>query len=147
MILCWLYTWLHFKKPPLIWHITHRWSDSNGTLTLSTESSWRKPKSESAEAGFGTDGWLLASGSKDKTIRIWSTNKFRQLLLLKLPNPGRREKVDDQGRSRSWLTLCWLQQNPCKIISSSQRWVIFGMRIFNWSIFIHSVCGQNFVFW
>jgi gem associated protein 5 len=87
------------------------------------EESWRtKPKDEATEAGFGTDGWLLASGSKDKTIRIWSTSKCRQLLMFKLPAPGKKERNDEGGRSRVWLNLCWLQHNPELIASSSLRY-------------------------
>ena len=87
------------------------------------DDSWRKkaPKTLEPEEGFGTEGWLLASGSKDKSIRIWSTAKGRQLLLLKLPNMGRRERTDDSGKARMWLTLCWSAESPKEIISSSQR--------------------------
>ena len=87
------------------------------------DDSWRKkaPKSLDVEDGFGTEGWLLASGSKDKTLRIWSTSKGRQLLLLKLPNLGRRERTDDSGRARLWFTICWPQDSPTEIISGSQR--------------------------
>jgi len=84
--------------------------------------SWRKPSCTKTEerTGFGSEGWLLASGSKDRTVRIWGTSKGRQLLLLKLPAPGRRDRGEEGGKGRAWLTLRWLQDHH-KILSSSQR--------------------------
>ena len=70
--------------------------------------------------GFGSEGWLLASGSKDKSIRVWSTSKGRQLLLMKLPNIGRKERTDDSGKARLWLTLYWPKDSPMELLSSSQ---------------------------
>ncbi|XP_053399556.1 gem-associated protein 5-like [Mercenaria mercenaria] len=88
--------------------------------SFGVEESWRKkPQATVSEDSFGTDGWLLASGSKDKTIRIWSTSRARQLSVLKLPAPGRRERADDGGKTRGWLTMCWLPHTPQNIVSSS----------------------------
>ncbi|KAL4230771.1 Gem-associated protein 5 [Mactra antiquata] len=78
-----------------------------------------KKKLLDTDAGFGTDGWLLASGSKDKTIRVWSTSRSRQLSLLKLPSTGRRERNDESGKSRMWLTLLWSPHCSNHIMSGS----------------------------
>ena len=72
---------------------------------------------------FSADGLLVASGSKDKTIRIWNINKENPFLTLNIPaksssHKGRR-KVDEMNRSKLWITLCWCKKDA--LISSSNR--------------------------
>ena len=70
-------------------------------------------------------GSLLASGSRDRTIRIWNTSDGRNQITLKLPtNTGyKRERYEDQNRSRAWLTICWPQHRPDQFITSSYRFI------------------------
>ena len=67
---------------------------------------------------------LLASGSRDRTIRLWSISKGRGLLTLKVGTPGmpghRRDRYDNSQKVRLWMTLIWHRGQPNHIISSSQ---------------------------
>eukprot|EP00795_Rhopilema_esculentum_P000325 gene325-9984_t len=67
------------------------------------------------------DGLLLASGSKDKTIRVWNIEQENPVLTLNIPSKTSaqkgRKKADDMGRVKIWTTLCW--QDKSTLISSS----------------------------
>ena len=67
------------------------------------------------------DGLLLASGSKDKTIRVWNIEQENPVLTLNIPSKASaqkgRKKADDMGRVKIWTTLCW--QDKSTLISSS----------------------------
>lgn len=43
--------------------------------------------------------------------------------MLKLPHMGRRDRTDDIGKARMWLTLYWPQDSHTELLSSSQRLV------------------------
>ena len=66
---------------------------------------------------FGIEGHLLASASKDKTIRIWSSVKGRQLTTFRLPKSGVPQ--GDTGRGKLWAAIVWSYADPHHIISSS----------------------------
>ena len=65
---------------------------------------------------FGSCGHLLASSSRDKTIRIWSSMKGRQLAVFKPSKPAQHVRED---RMKSWTTLLWNPNNANQIITSS----------------------------
>ncbi|XP_061596575.1 gem-associated protein 5 isoform X2 [Cololabis saira] len=87
-------------------------------------------------------GCYLASGSKDQTVRIWSTAKGKGVMTLKLPYLKRRGSAVDPGvKERIWLNVHWPQGRATEIISScfsgelvmwdltkagKQRWTLFG---------------------
>ncbi|TRY96147.1 hypothetical protein DNTS_028341 [Danionella cerebrum] len=93
--------------------------------------------SEGAEAGC-----YLASGSRDQTIRIWSTATGKAVMTLKLPFLKRRGAGVDPGvKERLWLTVHWPKDRPSQIVSScfggeiviwdlvksgKQKWVLLG---------------------
>ncbi|XP_041357872.1 gem-associated protein 5-like [Gigantopelta aegis] len=65
-------------------------------------------------------GFLLASGSRDKTIRVWGTTEGKQLHSRKLPtNQGYRRDFGDQSRGKVWTAVCWPRSTPHQLISSS----------------------------
>lgn len=71
---------------------------------------------------FGDEGHLLASASKDRTIRIWSTLKGRQLVSFRLPKSGGPQ--GDTGRGKLWAAIVWSHSNPRNLISSSFGYVL-----------------------
>ncbi|KAK7496355.1 hypothetical protein BaRGS_00012277, partial [Batillaria attramentaria] len=72
------------------------------------------------EAEKSTEGCLIATGSKDRTIRVWSCSRGRQLFYKKLP-VQRRDHGDQGGRSRTWIAVHWLRDNPEHLVSSSSN--------------------------
>ncbi|XP_048244264.1 gem-associated protein 5-like [Haliotis rufescens] len=84
-----------------------------------------------SEAGDDTEGYLLASGSRDRTIRIWKSSQGKQLQVKKLPlNTGnRRDNADSQGRSKVWTSLYWPLDHPTQLVSSS-----FGGELVMWDL-------------
>ncbi|XP_014677624.1 PREDICTED: gem-associated protein 5-like, partial [Priapulus caudatus] len=70
------------------------------------------------------DQGLLASGSKDRTIRLWSRSRGRSIAVMRLPNTTRQRggggAYDDSGgRSRTYVALLWPRDRPQELISSS----------------------------
>ena len=63
--------------------------------------------------------YLVATGSRDKTIRVWSMNRGKPIHFFKLPPPSGQRRGWDDSRQRVWLTLYWPKQRPGEIISSS----------------------------
>ncbi|CAK8686538.1 unnamed protein product [Clavelina lepadiformis] len=62
---------------------------------------------------------ILVSGSKDKTIRLWSLSKGKCLKVIKLPvKPMKGRKASEDG-SRLYVALHWPQDSRSKFLSSS----------------------------
>ncbi|XP_067085253.1 gem-associated protein 5 isoform X1 [Osmerus mordax] len=79
----------------------------------------------------GTEkGGYLASGSKDQTVRIWSTAKGKAVMTLKLPFLKRRGSGVDPGvKERLWLTVHWPRSKPTQLLSSC-----FGGELVLWEL-------------
>ncbi|KAM3869078.1 gem-associated protein 5 [Diretmus argenteus] len=87
-------------------------------------------------------GCYLASGSKDQTVRIWSTEKGKGVMTLKLPYLKKRGAGADPGvKERLWLSVHWPKGRPTQLVSScfsgelvmwdltktgKQKWTLFG---------------------
>ncbi|XP_074527898.1 gem-associated protein 5 [Halichoeres trimaculatus] len=109
-------------------------------------------------------GCYLASGSKDQTVRIWSSAKGKGVTTLKLPFIKKRGSAVDPGvKERLWLHVHWPKGRPTQLVSScfsgelvmwdltragKQRWTLLGTSsegqnhnriVFNMS----SVCLQD----
>nr|XP_055035925.1 gem-associated protein 5 [Misgurnus anguillicaudatus] len=75
-------------------------------------------------------GCYLASGSRDQTVRIWSTARGKGVTTLKLPFLKRRGAGVDPGvKERLWLTVHWPKGRPSQIVSSC-----FGGEIVMWDL-------------
>ncbi|XP_051257199.1 gem-associated protein 5 [Dicentrarchus labrax] len=102
---------------------------------------------EDSEATSGVStgdekGCYLASGSKDQTVRIWSSAKGKGVMTLKLPYVKKRGSAVDPGvKERLWLHVHWPKGRPTQLVSScfsgelvmwdltrtgKQRWTLFG---------------------
>ncbi|XP_060746757.1 gem-associated protein 5 isoform X2 [Tachysurus vachellii] len=72
----------------------------------------------------------LASGSRDQTVRIWSTARGKGLMTLKLPFLKRRGAGVDPGmKERLWLTVHWPKGRPTQVVSSC-----FGGELVVWDL-------------
>ncbi|XP_066446558.1 gem-associated protein 5 [Eleutherodactylus coqui] len=75
-------------------------------------------------------GCYLASGSKDQTIRIWSSSTGKGIMTLKLPYLKRRGGgTDPMVKERLWLTVHWPCGHPTQILSSC-----FGGELLLWDL-------------
>ncbi|XP_051955361.1 gem-associated protein 5 [Xyrauchen texanus] len=75
-------------------------------------------------------GCYLASGSRDQTVRIWSTARGKGVMTLKLPFLKRRGAgVDPTVKERLWLTVHWPKGRPSQVVSSC-----FGGEIVMWDL-------------
>ncbi|RVE64245.1 hypothetical protein OJAV_G00144710 [Oryzias javanicus] len=114
------------------------WSPVTGEPAL-----YGRAEDEPADAASaGERGCYLASGSKDQTVRIWSTTKGKGVMTLKLPFLKRRASAVDPGvKERLWLSVHWPPGRPTELVSScfsgelllwdltrggKQRWTLFG---------------------
>uniref|UniRef100_A0A9J7Y567 Gem nuclear organelle associated protein 5 n=1 Tax=Cyprinus carpio carpio TaxID=630221 RepID=A0A9J7Y567_CYPCA len=96
---------------------------SDMSLTLSIDGS--NGVTQGAEMGC-----YLASGSRDQTVRIWSTARGKGVMTLKLPFLKRRGLgVDPTVKERLWLTVHWPKGRPSQIVSSC-----FGGEIIMWDL-------------
>ncbi|XP_030649137.1 gem-associated protein 5 [Chanos chanos] len=98
--------------------------------------------------GDGT-GCYLASGSRDQTVRIWSTARGKGVMTLKLPFLKRRGAGADPGvKERLWLTVHWPRGRPNHVVSSCfggelVLWDLTKTGKQKWSLLGASADGQN----
>uniref|UniRef100_UPI003AAE5D3E gem-associated protein 5 n=1 Tax=Centroberyx gerrardi TaxID=166262 RepID=UPI003AAE5D3E len=94
-------------------------------------------------------GCHLASGSKDQTVRIWSTAKGKGVMTLKLPYLKKRGSGVDPGvKERLWLSVHWPAGRPTQLVSSCfsgelVMWDLTKTGKQKWSLFGTSSEGQN----
>uniref|UniRef100_A0A673LYA3 Gem-associated protein 5-like n=1 Tax=Sinocyclocheilus rhinocerous TaxID=307959 RepID=A0A673LYA3_9TELE len=94
-------------------------------------------------------GCYLASGSRDQTVRIWSTARGKGVMTLKLPFLKRRGSgVDPVVKERLWLTVHWPKGQPSQIVSSCFSgeiimWDLMKSGKQKWSLLGSSSDGQN----
>ncbi|KAG2456186.1 gem-associated protein 5 isoform X1 [Polypterus senegalus] len=110
-------------------------------------------ESEVASGGNGVDlagkECYLASGSKDQTVRVWSTTRGKGVMTLKLPFLKRRgASVDPSVKERLWLTVHWCKGRSTQIVSSCFGgelilWDLTKSGKQKWTLFGSSVDGQN----
>ncbi|XP_048853566.1 gem-associated protein 5 isoform X1 [Brienomyrus brachyistius] len=88
------------------------------------------PEASSEVSAGGERGCYLASGSKDQTVRIWSTTRGKGVMTLKLPSLKRRGVGVDPGvKERLWLTVHWPKGRPTHVVSSC-----FGGELVIWDL-------------
>ncbi|KAM9846720.1 gem-associated protein 5 [Aulostomus maculatus] len=91
----------------------------------------------------------LASGSRDQTVRIWSTAKGRGITTLKLPYLKKRGSAVDPGiKERLWLNVHWPKGRPTQLVSSCfcgelMMWDLTRTGKQRYSLFGTSTEGQN----
>uniref|UniRef100_A0A3B4BNB8 Uncharacterized protein n=1 Tax=Periophthalmus magnuspinnatus TaxID=409849 RepID=A0A3B4BNB8_9GOBI len=94
-------------------------------------------------------GCLLASGSRDQTLRIWSTDRGKSVMMLKLPYLKKRGSVMDPGvKERLWVNVHWPKGRRTHVISSCFSgelllWDLLKTGKQKWSLFGSSSDGQN----
>ncbi|KAM8835184.1 gem-associated protein 5 [Synchiropus picturatus] len=72
----------------------------------------------------------LASGSRDQTVRIWSTTKGKVVTTLKLPFLKKRgSAVDPSVKERLWLNVHWPSSRPMTLVTSC-----FGGELVTWDL-------------
>ena len=75
---------------------------------------------------FGVPKWqesghILASGSRDKTIRFWNILLGQFTVVINIPTrsyKGKQSRDDYNMTFRLWNTICWPQTDPNCLISS-----------------------------
>uniref|UniRef100_A0A3B5MNQ1 Gem (nuclear organelle) associated protein 5 n=1 Tax=Xiphophorus couchianus TaxID=32473 RepID=A0A3B5MNQ1_9TELE len=119
------------------------WSPLIGEDTLYT-------RAEDHDVSAGEEsGCFLASGSKDQTVRIWSTAKGKGVMTLKLPFLKRRGSAVDPGvKERIWLNVHWPKGRATQLVSSCfsgelAMWDLAKNGKQKWSLFGTSSEGQN----
>ncbi|KAL2094789.1 hypothetical protein ACEWY4_009508 [Coilia grayii] len=109
---------------------------------------------EGTDAGMagpqaGEEGCYLASGSRDQTLRVWSTAKGKGVMTLKLPFLKRRGMSVDPGvKERIWLTVHWPKGRPTHLVSSCfggelVLWDLTKSDKQKWSVLGSSADGSN----
>nr|XP_061818666.1 gem-associated protein 5-like [Nerophis lumbriciformis] len=91
----------------------------------------------------------LASGSKDQTVKIWSTATGKGVSTMKLPYLKRRgSAVDPTLKERLWLNVHWPKGRPTQLVSSCfsgelVMWDLTRTGKQKWTLFGSSSEGQN----
>nr|XP_046266368.1 gem-associated protein 5 [Scatophagus argus] len=108
-----------------------------------------EPEAASGVCAAAEGGCYLASGSKDQTVRIWSSAKGKGVMTLKLPYVKRRGSAVDPGvKERLWLHVHWPRGRPTQLVSSCFSgemvlWDLTRMGKQRWTLFGTSSEGQN----
>ncbi|CAK6979066.1 gem-associated protein 5 [Scomber scombrus] len=111
-----------------------------------------RPEDSEATNGIATGeerGCYLASGSKDQTVRVWSTAKGKAVMTMKLPYLKKRGSAVDPGvKERLWLHVHWPKGRPTQLVSSCFSgelvlWDLTKTGKHRWSLFGSSSEGQN----
>ncbi|XP_028322979.1 gem-associated protein 5 [Gouania willdenowi] len=96
------------------------WAPVEGEDVVSGSS---QEATDSATAGSpspdGGTGFYLASGSRDHTLRVWSTARGKSVTTMKLPHLKRRGAVEPGLKERLWLTVHWPPGRTTQLLSSS----------------------------
>ncbi|XP_060912095.1 gem-associated protein 5 [Labrus mixtus] len=117
------------------------WSSVSGEDALYCRSEDGDGGGMGVSAGDGK-GCYLASGSKDQTVRVWSSTRGKAVMTLKLPFMKKRGSAVDPGvKERLWLHVHWPKGRAAQLVSScfsgelvmwdltragKQRWTLFG---------------------
>jgi len=67
---------------------------------------------------------LIASGSRDKSVRLWNWSQGQTIATLRLPSSAgghARQSADEYGKQRMWTALCW--QRYDQLISTGLKYV------------------------
>uniref|UniRef100_A0AAR2JW11 Anaphase-promoting complex subunit 4 WD40 domain-containing protein n=1 Tax=Pygocentrus nattereri TaxID=42514 RepID=A0AAR2JW11_PYGNA len=116
------------------------------------EDLYSRPEENTADASNGlaeVGGGYLASGSRDQTLRIWSTARGKGVMTLKLPFLKRRGAGVDPGvKERLWLTVHWPKGRPSQLVSSCFGgelviWDLTKSGKQKWTLLGSSADGQN----
>ncbi|KAK9766134.1 hypothetical protein K7432_005010 [Basidiobolus ranarum] len=75
--------------------------------------SWQEAGWDTSEAEYRR----LASGSRDKSVKVWDVPNERQMLSLKLPKA--KGHLTEQQKSRIWTSVMWDPSSAHKLICSS----------------------------
>ncbi|XP_068456431.1 gem-associated protein 5 [Clinocottus analis] len=103
----------------------------------------------SGESAGDEKSCYLASGSKDQTLRIWSTAKGKSVMTMKLPYLKKRgSAVDPSVKERLWLHVHWPKGRPSQLVSSCfggelVMWDLTRSGKGRWTLFGTSSEGQN----
>lgn len=94
-------------------------------------------------------GCYLASGSRDQTLRVWSSARGKAVMTLKLPYLKKRGSAVDPGvKERLWLHVHWPKGRPTQILSSCfsgeiVMWDLTRTGKSKWSLFGTSSDSQS----
>lgn len=95
------------------------------------------------------DGGFLASGSRDQTVRVWSTMKGKGVMTMKLPYLNKRGSTVDPGvKERLWHNVHWPKGRATQLISSCfsgelLMWDLTKAGKQKWTLLGTSSDGQN----
>lgn len=111
--------------------IIHRLLGHIDFICSFTFCNFKKDENNSNIMSDDTSIILMASGSKDKTVRIWNIVSGQRLQTINLPEStsiGKGNRKSD-SRQRFWLSLAWNPKNSMEIICSSHSGDIFSINL------------------